>query len=58
MVEVVTEHMLTRNARVEQDVIDQLFNSSEKPPADAASSRPLRRRTPLNVTPGILARFA
>ncbi len=24
------EHMLTRNARVEQDLIDQLFNSSEK----------------------------
>ena len=28
--EVFTAHLLTRNSRVEEDLVDQLFNSSEK----------------------------
>jgi len=36
--EVFTAHLLTRNSRVEEDLVDQLFNSSEKRLATDTSS--------------------
>jgi CRP-like cAMP-binding protein len=48
-------HMLARNARVEQDLIDQLFNSSEKRLARALLllARYGKQDKPIRVTPKI-----
>jgi CRP/FNR family transcriptional regulator, cyclic AMP receptor protein len=35
-------HMLTRNIRIEKDLIDQIFNPSEKRLAHASAARAVR----------------
>jgi CRP/FNR family cyclic AMP-dependent transcriptional regulator len=40
-------HILARNARVEEDIVDQLFNSTEiKTRPDTATARQFRQRRP------------